>query len=71
MISKLNHLGIVVESLEDSMTHYDSLFGRAPRVIEELPDRGVRVAIYDMGESTVELIEPLGPRARIVFSDGN
>lgn len=56
MIPKIDHVGIAVESIAQARGFYEAL-GLAVSHIEEVPQEGVRVAMIDCGESTIELLE--------------
>ena len=58
MITKIHHVGIVVERLARSYRFWRDTLG-LPLVREaDLPDQGVRAALLAAGESEVELLEP-------------
>jgi methylmalonyl-CoA/ethylmalonyl-CoA epimerase len=61
---QLDHLGIAVHSIEESMELYAAL-GRELGGEEEVPDQGVRVGFLPVGESRLELLEPTGPESPI------
>ncbi len=55
--SKYDHIGIAVESIEESAKFYQTL-GLTIDHIEEVPQEGVRVAMIEVGETRIELLEP-------------
>lgn len=57
----IDHLGIAVKSLERSLEFYRDILGLKVVGPEEVASEGVRIAFLPMGESTIELLEPLGP----------
>ena len=58
MVTKIHHVGIVVESLSQGYRFWRDTAG-LPLVREaELPDQGVRAALLAAGESEIELLEP-------------
>lgn len=57
---KVDHVGVAVASLEEGLGLYRAL-GLEVAGTEEVPAQGVRVAFLEVGESRVELLEPLGP----------
>ncbi len=59
MIRGISHVGIAVASIAEARRFYEAL-GLAVAAIEEVPLEGVRVAMIPCGESTIELLEPLG-----------
>jgi methylmalonyl-CoA/ethylmalonyl-CoA epimerase len=61
MVTKIHHVGIVVQSLERAYGFWRDTLG-LPFVREaELADQGVRAALLGAGESEVELLEPTRP----------
>jgi len=61
----LDHLGIAVRSLETSLKFYRDLLGLEVQGPEEVAGEGVRIAFLPVGESTIELLEPIGPDSSI------
>lgn len=58
---KIDHLGIAVPSLEETLAFYRDALGLEVSSTEVVEDQGVRVAMLPVGESRVELLEALGP----------
>lgn len=59
VVTKIHHVGVVVERLASGYTFWRDTLG-LPVVREaEIPDQGVRAALLAAGESEVELIEPI------------
>ncbi len=59
MLSKVHHVGIVVKSADEALSFYRDALGlpvTADRVIE---DQGVRGVLLQIGESEIELLEPV------------
>ena len=57
---RLDHLGIAVASIEESLGLYRAL-GLDLAGIETVSNQGVRVAMVPAGGARIELLEPLGP----------
>lgn len=57
MIRKIEHLGIAVNSLEESIPIYESLLGTKCYKTEEVLSEGVKTAFLAIGESKIELLE--------------
>ncbi len=64
MIESIDHIGIAVESIDQSRAFWEGL-GLVVERIEEVPQEGVRVAMIRCGESWIELLEPTGPDSPI------
>lgn len=59
MLSKIDHLGIVVRDLDAAIAHWKELLGLEMVHREVVEDQGVEVAKFPVGESAVELISPI------------
>ena len=73
MLEKINHIGIAVQSLEASLPFYRDNLGMALLGIEEVAEQKVKVAMLQIGESKVELLEPTAadsPVARFLEKSG-
>jgi methylmalonyl-CoA epimerase len=56
---KLEHVGIAVKSVEESLKIWRDVLGFRVEMIKEVPDQKVKVAMLDAGTLTIELLEPL------------
>ncbi len=65
MITKINHIGIAVNSIEDAVKLYTDVLGLKLKAIEIVEDQKVRTAIIPVGESKIELIESTDPEGAI------
>ena len=57
----VDHIGIAVTSLDESVEHYRATLGVAPFHSETIEDQGVREVLFRAGTSFIQLLEPLGP----------
>ena len=55
---KIDHIGIAVKSLADAEKVYEEAVGLTPVGHDEVDEQGVRVAMLQIGESRIELLEP-------------
>ena len=58
--SKINHLGIAVESIDAALQFWRDGLGLELKEIEVVEDQGVRVAMLPIGENRIELLEATG-----------
>lgn len=73
MLNKIDHIGIAVRSIEEKVPLYRDVLGLEFVGTDEVPEQGVRVAFFRLGESMIELLEPLGddgPIARFLERHG-
>lgn len=61
---KLDHIGIAVESIEKAKAFYEEM-GLSMKEVEEVPEQKVRVAIFPVGGSRIELLETLDPEGPV------
>ena len=61
MITKINHIGIVVKSIEEAARLYTDVLGLKVKRIEIIEDLKLKIAMIPVGESLVELLEPTDP----------
>lgn len=60
MIGRLNHVAIAVPDLPKAAATYRDLLGASVSAPEDIPEHGVRVVFVDLGNTKVELLQPLG-----------
>lgn len=65
MIKKIDHIGIAVKSLEEALPFYTEVLKLELKGIEEVESEGVKVAFLKVGESKIELLEPLSDESAI------
>ena len=72
MLQKINHIGIAVQSLNETLPFYRDGLKMPLCGIEEVADQKVRVAMLGIGESKIELLEPTSSDSPIAkFLDKN
>src|SRR5512137_1234438 len=65
MLTKINHIGIAVQSIDDTLPFYRDQLGMAFKGAEEVSEQKVRVAMLQVGESKIELLEPTSPESPV------
>lgn len=65
MLTKINHIGIAVNSLAETIPFYRDQLGMAFRGTEEVVEQLVRVAFLEIGDSKIELLEPTSAESPI------
>lgn len=73
MLKKINHVGIAVKSLEEALPFYRDNLGMPFAGIEEVAEQKVRVAMLQIGEAKIELLEPTSedsPIAKFLEKNG-
>jgi methylmalonyl-CoA/ethylmalonyl-CoA epimerase len=62
---KLDHIGIATTSIEEGLTVWQDTLGLKVHSTEEVTEQGVRVCMLEVGDTHVELLEPLGPETSV------
>lgn len=73
MLLKINHIGVAVTSLAETLPFYRDNLGMECKGVEEVVDQKVRVAMLQVGASKIELLEPTAsdsPVARFLEKNG-
>ncbi|MFT4415669.1 methylmalonyl-CoA epimerase [Fredinandcohnia humi] len=65
MIKKIDHIGIAVSSIENSLPFYTNILNLQLEGIEVVESEQVKVAFLKIGESKLELLEPLSTESSI------
>jgi methylmalonyl-CoA/ethylmalonyl-CoA epimerase len=65
MIQRIDHLGIAVRSLADTVKYYEQALGLKCEHYEEVPSQKVKTAFFDVGGVHIELLEPTSPESTI------
>jgi methylmalonyl-CoA/ethylmalonyl-CoA epimerase len=56
---KVDHIGIATHRLDDALALWRDALGLQVEFTEEVTEQGVRVAMLPVGETHIELLEPL------------
>ncbi|MCS7287371.1 MAG: methylmalonyl-CoA epimerase [Anaerolineae bacterium] len=65
MAMKIDHIAIAVHSLEEALRVYRDLLGLELKGVEQVPEQGVRIAFLPVGETRLELLEPLSTESPV------
>lgn len=65
MIGRLNHVAIAVPDLAAAAETYRTTLGAKVSAPQPVPDHGATVIFVDLGNTKVELLEPLGENSTI------
>ncbi len=58
MLTKIDHIGIAVKSIADSVEYYEKALGFKCEGIEEVAEQKVKTAFFNVGGVHIELLEP-------------
>jgi methylmalonyl-CoA/ethylmalonyl-CoA epimerase len=69
----IEHIGIAVANLEESIAYYEKVLGLECYAVEEVADQKVRTAFFKVGDTKIELLEstdPEGPIGKFIEKKG-
>ena len=72
-ITHIEHIGIAVKSLEESIPYYENILGLKCYAVEEVKDQRVKTAFFKVGQTKIELLEstdPEGPVGKFIEKKG-
>ncbi|MCR4430598.1 MAG: methylmalonyl-CoA epimerase [Tepidanaerobacteraceae bacterium] len=73
MVEKIDHIGIAVKNLNESLRVFEEILGLKSIGLETVTDQKVKVAFIPVGESEIELLEstePDGAIAKFIEKNG-
>jgi methylmalonyl-CoA/ethylmalonyl-CoA epimerase len=72
-LTQIEHIGIAVKNLEESIKFYENVLGLKCYAVEEVKDQKVKTAFFQIGETKIELLEstaPDGPISKFIEKKG-
>jgi methylmalonyl-CoA epimerase len=61
MLKDIDHIAIVVKSIDASLPLFEKALGLKGGTVETLPEQGVKAVLLPLGKTEIELIEPVDP----------
>lgn len=72
-LTHIEHIGIAVKNLDESIKYYENVLGLKCYAIEEVKDQKVKTAFFMIGQTKIELLEstePDGPIGKFIEKKG-
>ncbi len=63
--NRIDHIGIAVRDAKEKLKLYKNFLGLEVTEIEEIPERGLRVYFIKVGDTRLELLEPMSENSEI------
>jgi len=64
-VKRIDHLGVAVKNIDEALNFYRDSLGLELECIEEIPERGLKVAFIKVGESRIELLESISEKSTV------
>ncbi len=58
-VNYIDHVGLAVKDIQAALNLFQDVFGAPPAEITELQDQGARATLIRVGQTRLELLEPL------------
>jgi methylmalonyl-CoA/ethylmalonyl-CoA epimerase len=65
MLEAIDHTGIAVQDMDAAVSYYRDVLGLALVHREVVTEQGVEAVLFDIGQSHIELLTPLGPQTAV------
>lgn len=62
---RIDHIGIAVKDASEKLRLYKDFLGLEVTEVEELPERGLRVYFIKIGDTRIELLEPMHENSEV------
>ncbi len=64
-ITHIEHIGIAVKDLQESIKYWEGIFGLKCYAVEEVPEQRVKTAFFMLGQTKIELLESTDPEGAV------
>ena len=64
-VNYIDHVGVAVKDIDAALEFFGDVFQTPPASVEELEDQGVRATLIQVGQTRLELLEPLSPESAV------
>ncbi len=64
-VNYIDHVGVAVKDIDAAIKLFQQVFNTPPAKVEELADQGVRATLIQVGQTRLELLEPLSTNSAV------
>jgi methylmalonyl-CoA/ethylmalonyl-CoA epimerase len=64
-VNYIDHVGVAVRDIQAVLQFFQENFGTPPSEVAELEDQGVRATLIQVGQTRLELLEPLNENTTV------
>ena len=64
-VNYIDHVGVAVKDIQAALKLFQEVFGAPDATVQELTDQGVRATLIQVGQTRLELLEPLTPESPV------
>ena len=64
-VNYIDHIGVAVSDIHAALAFFSANFGAPDAEVVELDDQGVRACLVEIGQTRLELLEPITPQSAV------
>ena len=64
-VNYIDHVGVAVKDIDAALEFFGDVFQTPPASVKELEDQGVRATLIQVGQTRLELLEPLSQESAV------
>ncbi len=64
-VNYIDHVGVAVEDIDAALEFFRQVFDTPPAPVEELADQGVKATLIQVGQTRLELLQPITPDSAV------
>ena len=64
-VNYIDHVGVAVKDIDAALKLFQQVFSTPPSEVKELADQGVRATLIQVGQTRLELLEPLSEESAV------
>ena len=64
-VNYIDHVGVAVKDIDAALEFFGDVFQTPPATVEQLDDQGVRATLIQVGQTRLELLEPLSTESAV------
>ena len=64
-VDYIDHVGVAVRDIDESLSFFQEVFGIQRGEVKELPEYGIKVTLLTLGQTRLELLQPLSPNTTV------
>ena len=64
-VNYIDHIGVAVSDIHAALAFFSANFGAPDAEVVELDDQGVRACLVEIGQTRLELLEPISPQSAV------
>ena len=64
-VDYIDHVGVAVRDMDKALSFFQEMFNIQREEVKELPEYGIKVTLLTLGQTRLELLQPLSPNTTV------